>query len=121
MLLPLDVIWIPDATIKPPGPKMVVCVEPACGFFFRINTEPKWQQPVKLVRVPDHLFLKHDSYLECGAPLDLDDFIVEEAVRQSGVIGKISKKVVVDIIAAVHAAKAISNSDRELICACLNS
>jgi hypothetical protein len=100
---------------------MVVCVEPTCGFFFRINSKPKWQQPVKLVRAPDHTFLAHDSYLECGAPLDLDDYIVEEAIREKGIVGKISEALVPQIVAAVVAAKSISAADRDLICACLNS
>jgi len=76
---------------------------------------------VKLVRVPHHTFLAHDSYLECGAPLDLDDYIIEEAVRARGIIGKISEELVPLIVAAVTAAKSVSVNDKDLICACLNS
>ena len=37
----LDVIWIFDEFIRPPGPKMMVCVEAERSFFFRINTWDK--------------------------------------------------------------------------------
>lgn len=67
----LDVIWIFDATISPPGYKMVACVEPEKGFFYRINTKP-WRPAVELAKA-DHRFLDHDSYLECGDPMEIDD------------------------------------------------
>lgn len=38
MLNPLDVIWIFDNLIDPPHPKMVACVNPADGVFYRINS-----------------------------------------------------------------------------------
>ena len=116
MLLALETILIPDQTIKPPGPKMVVCVAPEEGYFFRINSEPKWQQPV-LLSAKDHPFLKHDSYLECGAPLDLDEYVVQEALRDKGIIGTVVP--VEAIIAAVQKAWSVSEEDREVICAAL--
>ncbi len=118
MLLALEVIWIPDQTIKPPGPKMVVSVAPVQGYFFRINSEPKWQQPVLLL-AKDHDFLKRDSYLECGAPLDLDDYVVQQSLRERGIIGTIAQKAVKDIIAAVEKAWSVSDEDRAIICAAL--
>lgn len=117
-LYPLEVIWIPDQTIKPPGPKMVVCVEPDAGYFFRINSEPKWQQPVLLKRA-ENPFLHHDSYLECGAPLDLDEYIVSEAIRQKGIIGRVNDNAIGDIIAALENAYSVAPADRDLICAAL--
>lgn len=120
MLLPLEVIWIPDQTIKPPGPKMVVCVEPDAGYFFRINSEPKWQKPV-LLELSENNFLDHDSYLECGAPLDLDEFIINESLRARGIIGRVSDKVIGPIIAALEASYTVSPEDRELICKVLRT
>src|SRR5215203_1726956 len=71
---------------RPPGPKMVVCISPELGLFFRINTEPNWQTSIKLFRGPNHLFLEHDSHLECGEPLDLDEYVVEESIyRERGI------------------------------------
>jgi hypothetical protein len=81
----LDVIWIWDGFIKPPGPKMVVCIEPSLGFFYRINSEGKWQFPVPLRNV-DHPFLKHDSFIECGEPFELDDYLIDESVRRNGIL-----------------------------------
>jgi hypothetical protein len=97
---------------------MVVCVEPEAGYFFRINSEPKWQGPVLLKKV-ENAFLKHDSYLECGAPLDLDEYIVNEALREKGVIGRVNDKVVVEIIATLEKAYSVAPADREMICAVL--
>jgi hypothetical protein len=114
-LKPLDVIWYPDETIRPPGPKMGVCIEPTLGLFLRINTHPRWQTPIKLIKEPHHGFLDHDSYLECGDPLELDDYVVEECLRRRGVIGTVHPSVVTEIYAAVRAAKTISAADKELI------
>jgi hypothetical protein len=64
---------------------MVVCIsEVALGFFFRINSKSGWQKSLPLARIPHHTFLHHDSFLECGAPLELDEYIVEESLRLSG-------------------------------------
>jgi hypothetical protein len=115
ILKPLDVIWYPDETIRPPGPKMGVCIEPKLGLFFRINTDPKWQTPVRLIKQPYHPFLNHDSYLECGDPLELDDYVVDECLRRRGVIGAIHPSLVPDIYAAVQATKTISAADKESI------
>jgi len=98
---------------------MGVCIEPNLGLFFRINTNPRWQTPVKLVKQPHHQFLAHDSYLECGDPLELDDYVIDECLRSRGVIGTIHPSLVSDIFAAVHAAKTISPADKEAIRAAL--
>jgi hypothetical protein len=90
----LEVIWIHDDCISPPGPKMVVCVEAKLGFFFRINTRPNWQQSLLLKKGTDHPFLDHDSYLECGDPLELDDYVVEQSLDGKGVIGTVSQALI---------------------------
>ena len=86
---PLDVIWIHDDLIAPPGPKMVVCVEPFMPFYFRINSNDNWRPCVPITRDPDHPFLKWDSFIECTI-LDFDDYIIKQALRNGGVIGKVS-------------------------------
>jgi hypothetical protein len=97
---------------------MVVCVEPVAGYFFRINSEPKWKVPI-LLRQADHPFLHHDSYLECGGPLDLDEYIVSESLRDRGIIGSVHAKIVPEIIAALESAFTVSPADRDMICAVL--
>lgn len=92
---------------------MVVCIEPALGMFFRINTKP-WQTPV-LLEKRRHAFLKWDSFLECGEPLELDDYVVEEAVRSSGVIGNVLAAKAGDIWTAVQGARTISPADKQAI------
>lgn len=94
---------------------MVVCIEPTLGLFFRINTDPHWQTPVKLRKEPDHPFLKRDSHLECGEPIELDDFVIEESLREKGVIGSVSPNLAREIFAAVERAKTLSRADKERI------
>jgi hypothetical protein len=116
MIKALEVIWIHDATIRPPGPKMVVCLEPVLGLFFRINTDPKWQTPVKLQKEPHHRFLEHDSHLECGDPLELDDYIIEQSIeRRGGIIGCVHQSLAPLIYAAIKSARTVSAADKECV------
>jgi hypothetical protein len=114
LVKPLDVIWVYDGCIVPPDYKRWVCIEPTLGMFFRINSKPRWQTPIKLERT-SHTFLKWDSYLECGIPLELDDFAIEESVRQSGIIGVILPTLAPSIFAAVIAITTIPDQDKEAI------
>lgn len=115
MLRPLEVVWIDDQTITPPGPKMVVCIHPENGWYYRINSKSHWRPAVKLVRIPDHMFLKWDSYLECGDPLELDDYIIEQSLRRSGVIGSVSKVCCKEIGTALAAARTLKDIDKQAI------
>ncbi len=102
----LDVIWIHDAFIKPPGPKIMVCVEPTLPLFYRINTEAKWQIPV-LITKADNPFLKWDSYLEVGVPLEYDDYVIDQSPRH----GRLGSQAIPDICAAVRRSRRIRESD----------
>jgi hypothetical protein len=114
----LEVTWIHDALITPPGPKMVVCVEPDQGFFFRINTDDNYKPCVRIERLPDHRWLDHDSHIECSV-LDLDEYLIDEAVRTSGIIGVVSADVARPILATIQQARYISDADKLLIIAAL--
>jgi hypothetical protein len=109
----LEVIWIDDECISPPGPKMVVCVEAAKGYFFRINSRGHRQPAVPLLKgEQEHSFLWWDSYLECGGFLELDDYVVEQSLRAKGIIGQISKKLITQILAALNASEEMSPQDK---------
>jgi hypothetical protein len=114
-LAPLDVIIIPDETIEPPGPKMVVCIHPANGWFYRINTKSHWHPSIALNRLPDHSFLDHDSFLQCGDFLDLDDYVIEQSMNREGIIGKISPLLCGQIITALAGAIYVTESDKSQI------
>src|SRR5262249_52216889 len=94
---------------------MVVCVEATLGFFFRINTRANWQQSLSLEKEPDHPFLDHDSYLECGDPLELDDYVVKQSLDDRGVIGTVSQALIPDILKAVRTAARMSEKDKRTI------
>lgn len=113
----LDVIWIPDDQIKPPGPKMVVCVEPFLGFYFRINSHRDWEPCVPILKEPDHPFLKWDSFIECRI-LDPDDYIISQSLRQNGPIGRVSPLLCEAILQAVGGSSH-SRMDRNAIRAVL--
>lgn len=120
-LRPLDVIWIFDEIISPPGDKMVVCVEPTLGFFFRINSRANYQIPVPLLKVPHHGWLHHDSYLEAGQPMELDDYIIDQSLADRGVIGSVHPSVVPQIVEAMNRSKIISDVDKAAVCAALGA
>jgi hypothetical protein len=110
----LDVIWIMDELIDPPHPKMVACVNPLDGWFFRINSRDKLRPCVPVVRIPHHTFLHHDSFLHCDI-LELDDYIIDESVRRRGVIGRIHSTLVDEIIVKLRLAIHISRTDQDVV------
>ena len=93
---------------------MVVCVEPEKGLFFRINTEGKWQVPVFIDRVR-HTFLDHDSYIESGDPIELDDYIVDQSLRKRGVLGRIDVDVAQQVVEGMLTAKWLTEDDKTSI------
>ena len=97
---------------------MIVCIEPARGFFFRINTSAKWQTPVRLDPA-HHPFLGHVSHLECGDPLEIDDYVIDQSLRRRGVIGRIDPRHIPEILAAVDQARTLSAADKSAIRAAL--
>lgn len=115
---PLEVTWIADVDIAPPGPKMVVCVEPELGFYFRINSHDNWEPCVPIIREPDHMFLKWDSFIECTI-LDLDDYIINQALKKNGVIGRVSNALCAPLMEALGYASG-SRQDRNAIRAVLD-
>ena len=56
VLRPLDVIWIHDALIRPPGYKMWVCIEPQQNFFIAL-TQSRYGKLLFLWLKPFILFL----------------------------------------------------------------
>lgn len=114
---PLEVTWIADSEIEPPGPKMVVCVEPRLGFYFRVNSHDNWEPCIPIIREPDHTFLKWDSFIECTI-LELDDYIINQALKKKGIIGRISRTLCAPLIAALDYAHG-SRQDRNAIRAVL--
>jgi hypothetical protein len=85
---------------------MVVCVNRPLGLFYRINTKDHWRPAVALKKtLTENTFLEHDSFLECGDPLDLDDYVIEEAIRKNGVVGRVSASVCNDVISALDKAR----------------
>jgi hypothetical protein len=115
ILRPLEIIKIFDETIEPPHPKMVACIEGKLGFFFRVNSRPNFQHSLKLPKEPLHKFLEHDSYLECGCPLELDDYLIEESVRLKGIVGQVHESLIPEIMKIVAAERLLTEADKKAI------
>lgn len=120
MIRPLEIILIDDDTVRPPKPKFVACVCPSEGLFYRINSRNHWRPCIPVVRIPHHKFLHHDSFLECGDPLILDDYVIEESLRRSGVIGCLHRSLCEGILSALAQARYLKESDKALIRASLD-
>lgn len=73
-----------------------------------------WQNSIPLP-LKTHAFLRTDSSLECGEPLELDELIVQEAILASGIIGQIDKNLAPDIYKAILSARFVSKSNKELV------
>lgn len=100
LLKVLDVIEMYDAA-DVDYQKMVVCVAPEEGYFFRINSKPIHRIPVKLL-LADHPFLDYDSYLECSPPLDVLDYTIEQYLDEhGGPLGRVQDKYIAEIWKAV--------------------
>jgi len=115
VIRPLDVIWIFDASIHPKKWKMAVCIQSDCGFFFRINSSDRWPLALRIEKEPHHLFLKHDSFIECGNPLELDDYVVQAAIDKSGILGTVHPSLASAIYKNVELNETLSVSDKAAV------
>lgn len=115
----LEVIRIQDEWIKPPGPKFLICVEPTIPLFLRINSDG-WRSGSVLIPCAGHkAFLKHDSFIECGDPIDPDSFIVEDAIRKHGILGSVDPALAQAIAQGVMNTATIARKDKVAICIAL--
>jgi hypothetical protein len=58
--------------------------------------------------------------LECGGPLELDDYVIDESLRGRGIRGRVSATLIPDILKAMEANKEIAPKDKETIRAFLS-
>jgi hypothetical protein len=112
-LLPLDVVWIDDETTIPPKLKMVVCIDPEKGWFFRINTK-RWPIAVPLLAAENE-WLRHDSFLECGEPLEIDSYVISKG----RVIGAVCSAAIPLIAAAIKSCPTLSSADMRRMIECI--
>ena len=110
----LQVIRTYDGMIRPPGPKMVACLCPDHGWFARINTDG-WRAGSVPLSAKLHPFLRHDSHIECGAVFEMDDYVVQQALDDRGILGSIDATLVGQITAAIVKCKTLRENDRRAI------
>lgn len=108
----LEVILIFDKLIHPNKWKMAVCIQPDCLFFFRINSSDRWMPAIKLERDPHHIFLDHDSFLECNLPFELTEYEVEQSLKSRGVLGTLHPSLAPAIYELVKSNPVISADDK---------
>ncbi|TWH01416.1 hypothetical protein L614_002400000210 [Ochrobactrum sp. J50] len=119
MLEPLDVILVFDVHIDPAKPKFWVCLCPDEGIFFRINSKSVWRPCFPISR-EDNKFLDHDSYVECNL-LELDEYLIREAIVSKGKIGRLGIRYVADINRHLLQNRTIPMKLRQKIMDLLNS
>ena len=114
MLRLFDVIVVLDVTARNPKPRMMVCISPDEGEFLRINSRDKFRPCVPIHRLPDHRFLDHDSFIEVNI-LVLDEFVVEQCLGRSGVIGRVHDGMKDPILECIDGLTYISAADKARI------
>ncbi|RJF89076.1 hypothetical protein D3874_20595 [Oleomonas cavernae] len=91
MVRALEVIWIYDEKIDPANWKMAICVEPSLGIYLRINSDGWRDGSIPILQADYPSFLKHDSFIECGQPFELDDYVIEHGLAAQGICDAIQK------------------------------
>ena len=66
-------------------------------------------------------FLDHDSYLECGSPLEFDDYIIDVSLRRRGVVGSVDRRHVPEICSALQRSRVVTTADRDAMLAALRT
>lgn len=117
----LQVVRVWDAFIKPPAPKMIVCVDAENGLYFRINSKGHWPDSVPIAKDVRHPFLDHNSFVECGAPQEWDDFAIDEFIRENGDLGDISLETVALIIEKIERSVRLPTNEKHRILGALRS
>lgn len=109
-----DVLWLFDGTAAGENKdRMFVCLEPTRGWFARIVTRQPRYRPVSLPE-SGHPFLRHDSYVETGMPVEFYEAEVDESERR-GVAGRVSHTVAAAIVTAWSDARVTPPAAREEI------
>lgn len=109
---PGDVIWLSADTLSQPKLKMHVCVCVEDGWYFRINTKGHFAAsfPISAVENP---FLKHDSHIECGAVLEIDEY--ETAAAE--IAGTLSSATITALMVYIRGVPSLTDDERRRILA----
>jgi len=59
--------------------------------------------------------LKHDSFIECGNPLELDDYIIQAAIDKSGILGAVHPSLASAIYKNIELNETLSVSDKAAV------
>ena len=110
MLNFFEVIWVFDRSIRPPNPKMYVCLSYEDGWFLRINTSDKFR-PCVAIPQPTNVWLKHDSHIEC-ALLEVDEFEIDEYLMTNQPIGSVDRLHADEVYAKLINATYLRASDK---------
>jgi hypothetical protein len=112
---PGDVLKFFSDDTNPPKYKrhILINLEPLCWFyinselpnFIKFSKELLIQQ-VKLPKYPSHLFMDHDSYIDCSEVIVYDDLTIEdltkmENVRELELLGSLDNSIIDEIIEKV--------------------
>jgi|GEM_PF-1590969 len=105
-----DVIWLYDRTTNPQKEKMQICIDYDEGWFLRINTRGVIRPCVPIPKSLNE-FLDHDSHIDCSLHI-IDEFEIDEALRQDGVFGTVNLCHAADTLDALVKSVHISERDK---------
>ncbi|MHC8509665.1 MAG: hypothetical protein ACYYKD_09810 [Rhodospirillales bacterium] len=109
---PGDVIWLSADTLGLPKSKMHVCVCVEDGWYFRINTKGHFAASF-LISAAENPFLKHDSHIECGAILEVDEY----ETRETKIAGTLSSATIASLMVHIRGTPALTVDERNRILA----
>ncbi len=90
------------------------------GIFFRINTKSHFAGSL-LLKKRDHPFLKWDSYLECGGPVEFDRSEIDDCINKSGgFAGHLSDDVMKRLAYHVETLKQLTIAEKRRFVASIN-
>lgn len=108
---------------RPPKHKRFLCVVPDLGWFFMLNTRDLWGASVELPAADAGGGLDHDSFAELGGLIelpaaDLAAMLDDGRARRLGAVGRATLR---RVRAAVEQADTLSEADRAIVLAALES
>ncbi len=110
-----EVILVHDPFVNPPKRKFQVCVSVSECLYLRINTRGHWNDSLK-IPVARNDFLEQDRHIECGSLLEIDDYEIEEALKERpGIIGRLSNEDLLAVLERCKASRYLSQRDKAQI------
>ena len=75
-----DIVVLFDGTVRPPKHKWFLAAYVAEGWFFRLNSNPRWRPNFELLQ-SENSCLENDCYLELNGKIEFWEGEIEQSLR----------------------------------------